>query len=321
MRGSPGGIYHRRGRKSLLKTYSAETLNRLRTEDRLIEPTRPGANYSYKQYLSESSGTVQIDDTWVDIHSINPVAKERLGYPTQKPVALLERIIQASSDPGDVVLDPFCGCGTTVDASVRLDRRWIGIDITYIAVDLIEKRLEHTYSKEIKSTYEVLGIPRDPAGAQALFDHSPFDFERWAVSLVNAQPNEKQVGDKGIDGVARFPTDAKGGIGRVLVSVKGGKTIGPQFARDLLGTVQTQKADMGVLVTMADVTRGVDDAVNHAGTYTLTANGQSFPKIQVMTIKQLLAGKRPQMPLTFLPYIQASRLSAPAGEQSPMFDI
>ncbi len=308
-------------RKSLLKTYSAETLNRLRTEDRLIEPTRPGANYSYKQYLSESSGTVQIDDTWVDIHSINPVAKERLGYPTQKPVALLERIIQASSDPGDVVLDPFCGCGTTVDASVRLDRRWIGIDITYIAVDLIEKRLEHTYSKEIKSTYEVLGIPRDPAGAQALFDHSPFDFERWAVSLVNAQPNEKQVGDKGIDGVARFPTDAKGGIGRVLVSVKGGKTIGPQFARDLLGTVQTQKADMGVLVTMADVTRGTDDAVNHAGTYTLTANGQSFPKIQVMTIKQLLAGKRPQMPLTFLPYIQASRLSAPAGEQSPMFDI
>ncbi len=288
--------------------YSRENMEKFDAEGRLSY-TRTGMP-ELKRYLDEMPG-VSIQDVWNDIDPINARAAERLGYPTQKPLALLERIMKLSSNPGDVVLDPFCGCGTTVDAAVRLDRRWLGIDITYIAVDLIEKRLQHTHGEDITSTYKVRGIPRDLGGAYALFSKSPFDFERWVVSLVHAQPNEKQVGDKGIDGVARFPLDGKNlkvrGFGRILVSVKGGKTVGPQFVRDLVGTVESQKAEMGILITMAEPTKGVLDAVNHGGTYTLPVNGQAFPRVQVITVADLLKGKRPTMPLTLLPYIQAAR--------------
>src|SRR5207245_1241226 len=126
----------------------------------------------------------------------------------------------------------------TIDAAQRAGRRWTGIDITFIAIDLIEKRLRHAYGESVSSRYTVLGIPRDLGAAHALFGNSPFDFERWAVSLINAQPNEKQVGDKGVDGVARFYLE-KSTIGRVLVSVKGGRIVGPQFVRDLIGTVES----------------------------------------------------------------------------------
>jgi hypothetical protein len=265
-----------------------------------------------KRYLDEQPG-VPLQDVWTDIR-LTSSDKERLGYPTQKPVALLNRILKCSSNPGDVILDPFCGCGTTIDSAIRLDRRWVGIDVTYIAIDLIEKRLLHTHGEDIVTTYAVKGIPRDLGGAYALFAQSPFDFERWVVSLVNAQPNEKQVGDKGIDGVARFPLDVrgikKGKSGRILVSVKGGKTVGPQVVRDLIGTIETQKAEMGILITMAEPTRGVLDAVNHGGTYTLPVNGQVFPRVQVITVADLLKQKRPTMPLTLLPYIQALKPSA-----------
>ena len=136
-------------RKTLLKTYSRETLERLRQEGRLIEPLEAGAHYSYKQYLAESSGTRQLDDVWTDVNMINPVARERLGYPTQKPEALLERIINASSNEGDVVLDPFCGCGTTIAVAERLKRRWIGIDITYLAISLMKTRLHDAFGPEL----------------------------------------------------------------------------------------------------------------------------------------------------------------------------
>lgn len=272
----------------------------------------------YKRYLDEQKG-VPLQDIWTDVR-LHSGSKERLGYPTQKPLALMERILAASTNEGDVVLDPFCGCGTTVAAAQELGRRWVGIDVTYISIDLIAKRLEHTYGNAIEGAYEIAGIPRDRAAALALFSQSPFDFERWAVSLINAQPNQKQVGDKGIDGVARFPlgdpNQKGGGIGRVLVSVKGGKNIGPQFVRDLLGTVQTQKAEMGVLITMSEPTRGVLDAVNHGGTYVHPANNQTFPKVQVITVAELLAGKRPKMPLTLLPYVQAAKGTAKGQDES-----
>ncbi len=255
--------------------------------------------------FDESSRTVTVGDVWSDIDRINQAAKERLGYPTQKPIALLERILKASSKPNDVVLDPFCGCGTTVDAAQRLGRQWIGIDVTFIAIDLIEKRLQDRFPG-IAGTYETFGIPSDMRSAQNLADRSKFDFERWAVSRINARPNVKQVGDKGIDGVARFYLDKKN-VGRVLVSVKGGGTVGPQFVRDLIGTVETQKAQMGVLITMAKPTRGVLDAVDHGGNYTWPVNGHTFPKVQVITVADLLAGKRPQMPTLITPYATAVR--------------
>lgn len=269
-------------------------------------------SYGKKYYLK---GGKPYDDVW-DIPAIAPTSGERLGYPTQKPLALLERIIAAGSNEGDVVLDPFCGCGTAIDASIRLNRQWIGIDITYIAVDLIEKRLLHTHGDKITDTYQVLGIPKDNAAALALFSRSPFDFERWAVSLINGQPNQKQVGDKGIDGVARFPIDGHGNFGRALISVKGGKQLNPSMVRDLGGTVTTQKAEMGVLITNGQPTKGMVDEANHAGSYKHPHYAQIYPRIQIITVNELLSGRKPTMPPTVLPYIQALKAKTPADQAS-----
>lgn len=261
-----------------------------------------------------------LPDTWSDVSPINSQAAERLGYPTQKPLLLLERIIAASSNEGDVVLDPFCGCGTTIDAAEKLGRRWIGIDITYLAVDLIEKRLRHTYGDKITKTFETVGIPRDVGAARRLFETSPFDFERWAVSMVDGQPNEKQVGDKGVDGVIRFPTDGKGGTGRVVVSVKGGKQLGPQMVRDLGGTVSSQRAEGGVLITLETPTRGMIEEANRSGLFTVERHGKSFPKVQIITVPDLLAGKRPNLPPALPPalppYVPAQRRKAEVQEEA-----
>lgn len=272
----------------------------------IVWPKKADGRPEHKRYLDDMPG-VALQDVWTDIDPINARAAERLGYPTQKPLALMERIITASSNPGDVVLDPFCGCGTTVDAAQKLGRSWIGVDITYIAIDLIEKRLLGTYGPEIADEYVISGIPHDKQAAFALFKKNPFDFERWAVSMVNAQPNAKQVGDRGIDGVARFPLGQKNQFGRIIVSVKGGTQLNPAMVRDLLGTVQTQGAEMGILITMGDPTRGMIDAVNHAGSYLHPANNQAFPRLQIVTVPQLLSGNRPSTPATLIPYIQAKK--------------
>ncbi|ASR85638.1 DNA methylase [Mycobacterium phage Amgine] len=271
-------------------------------------PRKKGGLPRIKFYEHQSKG-VAMNDFWEDIPPINSQAKESLRYPTQKPLKLLDRIISAGSNPGDIVLDPFCGCGTSVDAAQRLGRHWIGIDITYIAIDLITKRLRHTYGDSILETFDVpFGIPKDVTAARALFAQSPFEFERWAVSLINAEPNQRQVGDKGIDGVARFKL-AKGQLGRVLVSVKGGKTLNPSMVRDLSGTVDTQKAEMGVLITLEPATKGVRDAIDHGGVYRHPANNQPYPRLQHITIAELLDGKKPQMiGQTVLPYIAAEKL-------------
>ncbi|HZP97331.1 MAG TPA: DNA methyltransferase [Candidatus Limnocylindria bacterium] len=289
----------------------------------------------YERYLRPEDGA-PVPDIWAyepytqgtvfgteegideDVRWLAPRDPERLGYETQKPVALLKRIIAASSDPGDVVLDPFCGCGTTVEAAQELDRKWMGIDITYIAIDLIEKRLRHRYGDDILDRFEVDGIPRDLAGARALFARSPFDFERWAVSRVDGTPNEKQVGDRGVDGVVRFPVDSKGGVGRALVSVKGGAT-NPGHVRDLLGTIETQRADIGILVTLEAATRGIQDAARHSGSFEWPVNGKAYPKVQVLTVEQLLDGAKPNMPTPLLPYIKAQR--GAAGTQLSFGDI
>ncbi|WP_068265097.1 DNA methyltransferase [Janibacter limosus] len=292
----------------------------------------------YQRYITREDG-VSVPDIWAyqpytqgmlfgtdegideDVRWLGTQDAERLGYPTQKPVALLERIIGASSNPGDVVLDPFCGCGTTVDAAQKMDRKWVGIDITYISIDLIVKRLAHTYGDEIREAFETNGIPQDLAAAQAMFTRDAFEFERWAVTLVAAQPNQKQVGDKGIDGVGRFLLDAKGKgkVGRVLVSVKGGKNINPSMVRDLDGTLSAQKAEMGILVTLTPATKGVKDAIAHGGVYTHPANGQVFPRLQHVTIMDLLKGSRPTLPTMLRPYIEAKKQLSQKGEQFGLF--
>lgn len=278
--------------------------------DGIIVQSAPGRVPQMKRYLDEQRGR-PLSDVWTDISPLNSQAAERLGYPTQKPLALLERIIALTTEPGEVVLDPFCGCGTTVDAAQKMGRRWIGIDVTTLAVDLIDARLRHTYGEPIRDTYEVLGIPRDIEGARALFRRSPFEFERWCVMQLDGQPNEKQVGDRGIDGVIRFAIDARGNSDRVLVSVKGGST-NPGHVRDLIGTVESQRAAMGVFVCMDQPTKRMTEAANHSGTYNHPANGQPFPKVQIVTVADLLAGKRPKMPQALLPYFQAQPRGAEA---------
>lgn len=288
-------------------------------KDGLVVQTAPGRVPRQKRYLDEQSGRL-VGDVWTDISVINSRAAERLGYPTQKPLSLMERIISSSSNEGDVVLDPFCGCGTTVDAAEKLGRKWIGIDVTYLAVDLITKRLRDTHGDEVMDTVEVLGIPRDVPGAEALFKRSPFEFERWAVSLVNGQSNLKQVGDKGVDGVVRFPLDGTGkNIGKILVSVKGGKAPGPTAVRDLAGTVDAQRAQMGILITLGEPTRGMHDAAQHAGLYEWPWNQATYPKVQIITVAGLLDGKSPDAPPSILPYVEAKRQLKPTAEQGGLF--
>jgi hypothetical protein len=244
------------------------------------------------------------------------MARERLGYPTQKPLALIERIIDASSNKGDVVLDPFAGCGTAIEAAQKLGRRWAGIDITTLAIDLIDARLRHTYSESIRTTYDIVGIPKDLAGATALFAKSPFEFERWCVTLVDGQPNEKQVGDRGIDGVIRIPTNSKGGSAKVLVSVKGGAS-NPGHVRDLIGTVESQSAAMGIFICLREPTRGMLEAAEHSRIYTYPVTNRTYPKVQILTVAELLDGKRPDMPTSLLPYFQAHRQLVPEQLRRP----
>lgn len=279
----------------------------------LVVQTAPGRVPRLKRYLDEQRGK-PLGDVWPDIPPLNARAAERLGYPTQKPLKLLARILAAASRPGDLVLDPFAGCGTSIDAAQSLKRRWIGIDITTLAIDLIDARLRHTYSETIRASYEILGIPRDLGGAQALFRRSPFEFERWCVMLVDGQPNEKQVGDRGIDGVIRIPIDAKGNSHRVLVSVKGGAT-GPGDVRDLLGTVELQGAVMGVFICMRPPTPGMIEVANHSGIYTYPVNDVKYPKVQIITVPDLLGGVKVNMPTPLVPYFQARRRYENVHEQ------
>ncbi|MGV0633052.1 DNA methyltransferase [Mycolicibacillus trivialis] len=253
----------------------------------------------------EASDFTSSEGIDADVRWLSPQDKERLGYPTQKPVGLLERIIKASSNPGDLIMDPFCGCGTAMDAAIRLDRRWVGIDITYIAVDLIRNRLRGTYGPSVDDTYEVLGLPQDLAAAHDLFEHDPLEFERWAVSLVRGTPNTKQVGDRGIDGIIRYYRGKRKKPGRIAVSVKGGKQLNPQMVRDLAGVIATDDTiDGGVLVTRFSPTRGMTAAAAEAGSYTDTV-GNPYPKIQLFTVEELLNGVKPSSPIVIPAYSEA----------------
>jgi hypothetical protein len=245
-------------------------------------------------------------DVW-DIDMVGRTSKERLGYPTQKPMALLDRIVRTSSPEGGVVLDPFCGCGTAVDAAQQLDRQWFGIDIAYIAVDLIRNRLIGRYGTDILSTFHIDGIPSDIEGANALAEANKIDFERWAVSLVRGQPT-KASGDEGIDGNVFFARTYKEplDVGVCVVSVKGGGTLYPSDVRDLAGTVAGSGAQMGLLITRGTPTDGMNrEAVKHAS-YIHEATGTLYPKIQMVTVGQLLDGLEPKIPSPLPPYMQST---------------
>jgi len=278
-----------RYRKTLLKTYSKETFERLRDDDRLVAPVREGAQWSYKQYLSESSGQRQIDDVWTDVNALNPVARERLGYPTQKPEALLERIIGASTAEGDVVLDPFCGCGTTIAAAERLKRKWVGIDLTALAISLIKSRLTAMGA----SDYRVLGEPTTADDASELAKDDPYQFQWWALGLIGARPAEGKKGaDHGIDGRLFF-FDEGPKPKQIVVSVKAGK-VQVSHVRDLVGVLDREKAQIGVFISFNEPTQPMRAEAASAGFY--KSMWGNHPRLQLLTVADLLGGARIDMP-------------------------
>jgi len=248
--------------------------------------TRTGTA-EYIRYLDEMPG-VPAQDIWDDIPPINSQAAERLGYPTQKPEALLERIIEGSSNPGDLVLDPFCGCGTTIAVAQKLERRWIGIDITHLAVTLMKHRLADTFGNEIVEEYEVIGEPVSHESAAALAKQDPHQFQVWALGLVNARPNHVKKGaDKGIDGQLFFHDDPKGQTKQIIISVKAGKT-GVAHIRDLRGVVEREEAEIGVMICLQKSTKPMRAEAAEAGFYT-SPWGTKHPRMQILTIEDLLS--------------------------------
>jgi site-specific DNA-methyltransferase (adenine-specific) len=270
-------------------------------ESGLVVQLKPGAVPQYKKYLEDSKGRT-VTNCWTDIPQA--AGSESLGYPTQKPVALLERIISASSNPGDVVLDPFCGCGTTIHAAQKLNRQWIGIDITHLAISLIEKRLTDAFPG---IAFEVHGTPRDVEGAANLARGYPYQFQWWAVSLVNAVPygGQKKGADGGIDGFIYFKPDGKT-TEKAIVSVKGGGNVNVSMIRDLGHVVDREKAKIGLFITLTEPTGPMKTEAVKAGFYVSPHHGK-FPKLQILTIEELFRGVKPKIPFVDAGAFKAAR--------------
>lgn len=271
--------------------YSRPKMEQLDAQDRLVY-SKTGMVYE-KRYLDESKG-VSVQDWWDDISMLRGIrVGERLGYPTQKPEPLLERIITTSSNEGDVVLDPFCGCGTTIAACQKLNRQWIGVDITHLAITLIKHRLENAYHG--KAEYRVIGEPVSRSDAEVLAATDPYQFQLWALGLVGARPSELKKGaDKGIDGRLFFHDDPNGDTKQIVISVKAGEHVTSAFVRDLVGTITREKAEIGIFISMAEPTREMRKEAASAGFY--KSPWGTHPRIQLLTVQELLDGKRIDYP-------------------------
>ena len=279
-----------------------EELERLDKKGLIYWPEKPGSWPYIITYLDEREG-VPAQEIWDDINPINMIANERLGYPTQKPLPLLERITLASSNPGDIVLDPFSGCGTCITAAQKLGRQWVGIDITHLAIAMHKSRLKTAFGLEPKKDYQVIGEPEDLAGAQQLATEDRYQFQWWALSLIEAQPlggnstdkTGKKGSDKGVDGVINFLDDRKGGMKRALVQVKSGH-VNSAHIRDLKGTLERESAQIGVFITLEPPTRDMVTEAVTAGSYHSEIWNKDFPRIQILSIEELLNGMEVKLP-------------------------
>jgi DNA modification methylase len=324
--------------------YSKVKMAELIKQGRIIQ-TRPGAVPQYKRYLDEMPGQ-PVQNLWTDIPVINNRSKEMLGYPTQKPVALLERILNASSNPGGLVLDPFCGCGTTIDAAEKSGREWIGIDITQIAMTTIKKRLWDTYH-EVKTVrfsrgsdapqkdgetkaganelvVRIIGEPATPEDAVAMAKEDPYGFQWWAAGLVGGQGGEekKKGADTGIDGRIIFFDDPNSATGEeIILQVKGGN-LKADDVRALGFVVQREKAAMGVLISVDEPTDKMYADAAAAGYYTHKLTGKKYPKLQLRTVKELMEGKGIERPSEHAArdetFKKAPKAKAKGGEQTAM---
>lgn len=265
--------------------YTKEKMKQLDDENRIYYPPK-GKIACLKQYLDEMDGQA-VQDIWLGIQPLSHAGKERMGYPTQKPVALLERIIKASSNEGDIILDPFCGCGTAIVAAQKLNRKWIGMDVTHLAVGLMEQRIKEEFGIKPK----VIGNPASFSSAVNLFNRNPIDFERWAVTRIDGIHPTKASGDKGIDGKGYL---GEKGEWKTVVSVKGGKTINPAMVRELIGTVKAEESTFGILITNTKPSKGMLDDARAEGDVDIGVH--QFPKIQIWTICDFFNGVMPKLP-------------------------
>ncbi|HOC57961.1 MAG TPA: DNA methyltransferase [Verrucomicrobiota bacterium] len=310
--------------------WTKDRMQRAYEEGRIYQ-SKPGAVPQEKRYLDDMEGQ-PISDDWHDIEHLHGSNQEKLPYPTQKPVALLERIIKASSNPGDVVLDPFCGCGTTIDAAEKLGRQWIGIDITQLAISLIKNRLQDTYGSRMKfvtgsahtaadeesfplpqgegatpghassqaaavSVVRIVGEPTTPNEAATLAEQDKFQFQWWALGLVGARPVEQKKGaDHGIDGKILFRDDPQAAKPeQIIIQVKGGKT-GVKDVRDLRGVIDREKAAIGVLISLQPPTGPMEAEAASVGFYEHKLTRQKYPRLQLRTVKELMEGKGIERP-------------------------
>jgi DNA modification methylase len=268
--------------------FSEARMKELYEQGRIVQ-SKPGAVPRQKRYLDDMPG-MPLGTWWDDIQPVQAQAAERLGYPTQKPLALMLRIIEASSRPNDVVLDPFCGSGTTIDAAQALGRRWIGIDVTHLAIGLIKHRLVDRYGPEVASTYRVVGEPTTVEDAAVLAHDDPFQFQAWALGLVGARVagSDRKGGDKGIDGRLFFHDATSGPTRQIIFSVKAGKLV-PGYVRDLRGVLQREQADIGVLLSFEEPSAGMRGEGAEAGFY--ESPWGRHPRIQLLTVAELLEGR------------------------------
>ncbi len=304
--------------------FSRENMEALFAEGRIVQ-VAPGSVPRQKRYLDEMPG-IPLQDLWDDIYPIGGQAAERLGYPTQKPVALLERIIQASSNPGDIVLDPFSGCGTAISAAQKLDRRWIGIDITHLAIAMHKARLKDMFNLEPGKDYEVIGEPEDLNSARQLAQDDRYQFQWWALSLVKAKPlggdegskKGKKGSDQGIDGLIAFIDDPKGKPQTAIVQVKSGHVKSGDI-RDLIGAVQNQNAAFGIFITLEEPTSEMIAAASSAGFYFSPIWQEKYPKIQILTIPALLSGAGVHLPrFSTGAFKQAPKVKKSSGKQGEL---
>jgi site-specific DNA-methyltransferase (adenine-specific) len=292
--------------------YSKQKMMALAAEGRIVQPS-PGAVPRYKRYLDEMAG-VPVGDVWTDIDPINSQAQERLGFQTQKPVTLLERVIDASSNEGDTILDPFCGCGTTVHAAQKLNRKWIGIDITHLAIALVERRLKEAFPK---IAFDVYGVPKDVGGARDLALRDKHEFQKWITAKIGAQPYKggKKGMDRGIDGYLNFrDIDRKPQF--AIISVKGGEHVGPDMIRVLKTVVDREKAALGLFLSLNEPTREMGREATAAGFY--ETGGMRFPKIQILTVADIFAGRKPQVPFGFTEGFRRAEREEAGGQGSLM---
>jgi len=295
--------------------YSKANMERLEREGRIVY-SRTGTPM-YKRYLDEMPGR-PVQDIWDDIRGLGGLGsrkEERLGYPTQKPLALLERIVLASSNKGDVVLDPFCGCGTAIHAAQKLGRNWMGIDITHLAIGLVRRRMEDAFAG---LSIEVVGEPVDLSGARELAANDPFQFQWWAIDKIDAQPvgDKKKGMDRGIDGIIPF-LEGRNDRKRVIVSIKGGG-ISSKDMRDLIGVLDREGEPMGVLITLRPPTREMKLEAVAAGSYESQFWGKKFPRIQILTVADILNGKKVETPLRDAAFAKAERERQQEGEQGAL---